>query len=646
MASDRSIVPLYEEERQSPLEEPDHARLLQTAIDWFNASDRKRKPHVEEWRKFYALYRMHVPPRRSGEWRSRVFIPLSFHVIETEMPKLVAQLPAPIVLPVGPEDVEPAAKMEERLKWAFDQAELWVQLVAAYRSALKYGTGILKVYPGKREGWKLSSRPTYEDVVPEVAAAPVPITNPETGEIEEDLDGNPMYESAPAPEPEQVQTGVEQVRESFAYYQGPIAEQIDIEDFWVAPEASSIEDARYVIHRVWRDVEYVKQKIEEGAYTLPAGHSLDSLWEIEESPAAERQGEIGLSSELDPDKRAVEVLEFWSNDELMTVLNQRLVVRVAESPFAHGRKPFVRILDHFQENEFYGVGELGPIAGIQDAVNALWNSRIDQVRLALQRVFAVNPDHLYDLRDLRMAPGKAIRIRGGQGISPSELLFPIETPDVTASAYEEVQALIDMVERVLAVDAYTAGTDSPTLNDTATGIALISEQGNSRFAFKVTMGELTGLVPLARMFGSLLQQYSPPELMIRREGPEGGFEFDPVSSADIQGALDYSIETGSLTQTESIRKEQDASLFQMLQGRTDAAGIPLVNDRELLKDFLRSWGKKDVDRLMVDPTTYQAQQQQALAGLGLEGGEGVLGGGLGMAPPPSAEETAEGGMVA
>lgn len=631
------VVPLYEQEDTERLSAQEHAELLQTILDWHIAADRHREPLKREWRRSYLMYRSFVAPRRAGDWQHRVFIPISFHVIETQMPKLIAQLPQPIVLPVGPEDVEPARKMEERLKWAFDQSGLWLELVYGYRSALKYGTGLLKVYPGKRQGWQIEQRPVMRT---ETVTQQSPVLGPD-GEQMLDLDDQPLFDQAE--HEQEIETGeMETVRRAFTYYQGPIAEALDIEDVWVAPEASSVEDSRYLIHRVFRDVEEVQERFEDGTYKLAEGSTYGMLWDQEENPALERQGELGLSSSVDENRRVVEVWEVWTRTGWqITVLNQRIVVRKAKNPFAHGMKPFVRVLDHIHEHEFYGIGELGPISGIQDAINALWNSRLDNVRLILQRVFAVNPDHLYDLRDLRLSPGKAIRIRSSAGINPAELIFPIDFPDVTASAYEEVSELMGLVERVLSIIGGTGDEASSAWNQTATGVAITSETGNDRAALKVRMAELTGLVPLARQFGSLLQQFTPPEMWIRLEGPEGVPEFQtdemgqpvPVMASDIQGQFDFDIEAGSMSQTDSFRKELDMTLFNLLAGRADAMGIPLMNDRELAKDLLRSWGKKDLDRLVMDADAFMAQQQQQmmlgaglppeLQGMGIEGGQPV-----------------------
>lgn len=642
MPDEQRVVPLYQEEDSEPLPSAEHAELLKTILDWHQAADTFREPHKREWRRAYLMYRGFVTPRKAGEWQHRVFIPISFHVIETEMPKLIAQLPQPIVLPVGPEDVEPARRMEERLKWAFDQSGLWLELVYGYRSACKYGTAVLKVYPGRKEGWEVQKVPKMRT---ETRMMSEPVVGPDGPML--DLDGQPLVDSQTYDEQVPVigddgQPEFETIRRAFAYYEGPIAKFLDVEDIWVAPEATSVEDSRFLIERVWKDLSAVKDLFDDGTYQMPEGSGMMDLFSLEEreqNPALERQGELGLSSQPDVTRQPVEVWEVWTRaGDLITVLNQRLVVRVVKNPFAHGQKPYIRILDHVQENEFYGVGELGPIAGIQDAINALWNSRLDNVRLVLQRVFAVNPDNLYDLRDLRLSPGKAIRIRSTAGINPADLLMPIDFPDVTASAFEEVNELIGLVERVLSISGVTGDEANSAWNQTATGVSITSEVGNNRFALKVRMAELTGLVPLARQFATLLQQYTPPEMWIRIEGTEGAPEFPvdpqtgqpvPVTAQDIQGQFDFDIEAGSMNQTDSFRKELEMTLFNLLAGRADAMGIPLMQDREMAKDLLRTWGKKDFERLIVDPQTFMLeQQQQAMAQMG------GLPQGLGMPAPP------------
>ncbi|MGQ0670831.1 MAG: portal protein [Actinomycetota bacterium] len=588
----------------------DHQRLLSWALDAFGAADRARERFAERWRRYNQLYRGYVPPRKAGAWRHRLFIAITFQIVETVLPKLVAQLPKMLVRPVGPEDEEPAKVMEDLLEWASYQSELYVQLVAAYKSALKYGTGILKTRLGKKTRTRTVQVPvmarqteSFEQVV----------LDPSTGAPLTDIDGNEMTETIEVEGPEAETGELRSERVTDVLYEGPVAESVDVLNFWPAPEAIDIQGARFLIHRVFVSDREFARKVKEGLYRLPEHMRSADLWSSETEPVLERRDDIGMGSGTDPTRRLVELLEYWTDETVMVVANRRAVVRVSANPYEHGEKPFVLLPDHFQENEFWGVGEIEPIEGTQDAINALWSQRLDNVRLALDRRWVVDVNRLWDQRDLENRPGQIVRVNS-QEADPRTVLFPLETPDITSSAYTEAAELERMVEKTLAVSAYQTGADSPTLNKTATGVALISEQGNSRFALKVEMAELLGLSPLARHYGSILQQFLPDEIVVRREGPQGGYEWQQITSDSIQGAFDYEIEAGSSTVTESVRKEQAMTLMQVLTGLADPiTGQPIVNVRALVEDLLTQFGKKDMERYLTpeQPPMLPAMAQMA-----------------------------------
>jgi hypothetical protein len=313
---------------------------------------------------------------------------------------------------------------------------------------------------------------------------------------------------------------------------------------------------------------------------------------------------LGFDSPSDPSQMVVEIHEFHYGQKLITMLNQSKVVRVEETPFEHGEYPFVRIVDHYQEHEFWGIGEIEPIQHLVELMNTEVNARIDNWKLILNAMFAVNIDHVADQRELVMRPGGIIRMRE-PGMPINQVMQRIELGDVTSSAYEEVQQTKDMIEMVTGVSPYTAGGDSPSMNDTATGVSLISEQGNTRFALKMTLNELAGLKRLGRHFGSLLQQFLPEEVTIRIIGEAGAVGFRDVTQQSILGAFDYDIDSQSTTQTESIRREQNLSLLMSLAALVDpTTGQPYLVIPELMADILRDTGHKDTDRYI--------NQQQAL----------------------------------
>jgi hypothetical protein len=173
---------------------------------------------------------------------------------------------------------------------------------------------------------------------------------------------------------------------------------------------------------------------------------------------------------------------------------------------------------------------------------------------------------------------------------------------VTSSSYTEVAEIERMTEKVSGVSGYTTGTDAPTMNQTATGVSIITEQGNTRFALKVRMAEMTGLAPLARMYGSILQQFMPQEMTIRVLNEDGQREWMQVTADSLQGGFDYDIEAESSTVTESVRKEQSMNLLQTFaQLMNPATGQPLFNLDALGSDVLDAFGKKNKERYAAPP---------------------------------------------
>lgn len=602
-----------------PQDEDDRKKTLRWAQTAFIDGKTHRQEQEDRWMRYYRMYRSWGGKRSLNDWRSRVWMPVSFYVIETIVPRLVAQLPKITVMPVGPEDSQGAKQMEFLLDYVTSQSDLYLELVEAFKSALIYGTGILKTFYDEQYAFNIYREPVMEPMVQDIPM----------GEL--DIDGNPMTQQVVVGEQpvldEDGQPKTEMVREPILKYAGPAAEAVDIFDFFVSPESTSMEDASYVIHRVFRTVDHIERMAKGGTYHLPDEDEWEAFVNTQEDyPASERLSEVGLGSGSGPQTAAgtklIELREVWTDDVVITTASDSLLLRAERNPFGHAEKPFVRIVDHMPPHEFWGIGELEPLEGIQDTMNALWNSRIDNVKLVLNKMFAVSVDYLVDMKDLQIRPGGVIRLR--EGVPIDQAIDTIDLGEVTGSSYQEAAEMERLTEKVSGVSAYQMGTDSPALNRTATGVALISEQGNTRFAHKVRISELTGLRRLAKHFGVILQQYMPEQMAVRILGPGGTYLWQTVDAQSIEGAFDYAIEAESASQTESIRREQTLSLFDML------SALPQVNIYRLIEDVLQTFGRKDVQSYILDPQMMMMQQQM----MGM--GQPALPG----APPPEGEMNA------
>lgn len=596
-----------------PTDDEGQKELVQWVNHRFIESKNAKAQHQERWDKFYKMYRSYVKKRAAGDWRSRVWMPIAFYIIESITPRLVAQLPKFTVQPVGPEDAVGAQELEDLLAWAADKSDLYLELVKALKSSLMYGTGILKTLYDEKTAYQIK-----REQMMQVDTAGAPMGT--------DLDGQPIMQ--------QVNTGqsptgeVRVTRTPYLAYQGPVAEAVDISNFYVDPMADSMDAARYVIQRVFRDREHMEKMFEQGVYKKPP----EDIWQtfLTNSPAIRRQASVDLGGGNGPtsqDRMLYQLFECWTDEKVVTTAGSGdyggILLRAERNPFAHGEKPFVRIVDHLVPHEFWGIGELEPLEGLQDVLNGLWNSRIDNVKLVLNSMFIAVQDYMVDMADLQVRPGGVIRVR--EGIPMDQAVSRFELGEITQSAYTEAGEIERMTEKVTGVSAYTGGSsDTGSLNRTATGVAMITEQGGNRFAHKTRIAELTGFRRLGRHFGSILQQFMPETMVLRMEGPAGAQQWQTITADSIGGRFDYDIEAESSTQTESVRREQALSLFQML------AADPYSKPLKIREDVLRTFGKKDIqDYILTEQELGMMQQAQAAAPPAPEDAAG------GQAPPPA-----------
>lgn len=637
-----------------PESEEDQRKLVSYVQRKFKMAEQARAPHEARWLTYYKAYRSFVAARKPGIWRSQTWMPISFYVIETILPRLCASLPSATVNPVGPEDVEPAETMEELLHWAEDKSELFPQMVTAVKSSLMFGTGVLKVGYGEKKGFNIRQEPLMEQTTVSVA----------TGEA--DIDGNPMMQEVPGePTPvldENGQPKMQTVREEYLTYAGPVAEAVDLENFFPDPMGDDVQTCRYVIHRVYRDAAHIKAKIKDGTYRVPdADEWRRYLDNKTTNKALQRLAEIerggGEPSEEGMDKDLFPLLEFWTKDFVVTVAGEEaegILLRAERNPFAHGEIPFIRVVDHIVPHEFFGVGELEPLEGIQEQLNAIWNARLDNIKLTLNKMYAVVADYMMDPNELVNRPGGVIRMR--EGLPLDQVFREIDTGEITGAAYTEAQELMKMGDQATGVSPYQTGQDSPAYNRTATGVALISEQGNTRFSFKVTLAEHTGYKHLVRQYAAILQQFLPEDLVLRmKQGeveqkmqkaqmaaqqagqnvlaqtgdeemaqmqamgvmqqmmidPNTGMPYDPmnawkvITQDSINGRFDFDIQAESSTQTLSMRREQTLSLAQT------AMADPYFKPRPIREDLLKEFGRKDAERYLYSDMDIQMMQQAA-----------------------------------
>ena len=236
------------EEKKDPLE---------IVVEDFKRAQEARQPREDKWKRYYELYRSYVENRSDG--LSNLFIPLVFAAIETVLPRLVeaifASRPYLAVLPREPQDVDNARVMETLIDYQLvDKMNIVRKFNNWIRECLIYGTAVGKV------GWRFETRPRIVRV--------------------------------PRLEIFGVKFGETTKEEQTVFYDDPDFEPIDLFDFFIDPDATTIDEAAFCIHRFYRSMSYLKKQAENGIY-----ENIDELEELTASgtiTSNERISDIGL----------------------------------------------------------------------------------------------------------------------------------------------------------------------------------------------------------------------------------------------------------------------------------------------------------------------------------------------------------------
>lgn len=570
-------------EQRSKKRAKSNQALAKDIVEKFTHSLTWRQPYKEKWDRFYKLYRSHLSDT-SYPWQSNIFVPYSFSTVETVAPRMVASRPQIDIMPREPNDIPYAKMMSKLIDFQWDEMNMDIVLPDAVKEMLIYGTAIYKVY-WKSDEYTTTQRVNVDDEFPEL------------GVVEGEVD---------------------------ILQERPVIEPVDIYDFFFDPRGTTIDDCRWVAHRMYRTIEHLQEMQKNGIYKNINLLEQAQLVRMDDEKD-QRRATVGVSipeelERMEGEKRVVELIEYWEDDRVVTVANRDVVIRDEENPYRHGKKPFIKIVDQSVPHEFYGIGEIEPIETLQYELNSRRNQRLDNVTLALNRMWIVENGAGVDEDELISDAGGVVHTNKLSGIEQ------LVMPDVTSSSYKEETEVKADIQQTTGVSDFTRGIGSDSLaNDTATGISLIQEAGNARFRLKLRNIE-GGIQRMGEMMVSLNDQFVSEEKVIRIVG-DSGTEWETLKPQDLRGNFDVKVEAGStLPSNEAVNKKQVMDAYQLF------AGDPEVNQKELKRMVLEAvLPMGNLDKLLPQPEG------------GVTGGAGLLSPPLSSPPsPPSVSGNEEG----
>lgn len=528
-------------------------QILNTVLEDFQVSQNFLTPIFDKFRKFYAMYRG-VKEGKAVEGRSNLFIPYTFNLIETIVPKIInsifATRPFFQALPLGVPDVETreirAKKMSKFFDYQFQQKIKIVPILTdVIKTALIYGKAITK------QTWNYKTKERVQKRQKNILGIPIPLH--ENVLVEQVINDEPMIEN------------------------------VVITDFFIDPAGTSIKNMRYCIHRYYEDIHELREKEKKGVYK-----NIDKVTEENYANAYDTLLQIGFSDS--PQRRkGVEILEYWTDDWVVRVANRAVVVSSQPNPYFHREKPFSEWTYTKVPNEFYGIGVPEAIQDLQEELNTTRNQRIDNVSFVLNKMFTIIRGANVDPAQLVSRPAGFILVDSHDDIE--ELKFQ----DVTNSAYNEEAIIKQDMDTTTGVFDSVRGSN-PDRRETATTMSILNSSGTERFKLANILIEYEGLQDMLNQVLRLNQQFIDADMEVQILGESGGIEDIQVTQEEILGEYDI-IALGSSVEPVINKEVKQNQLIQLLNVVQNS---PHVNMTEFYRRLFEAFDMKNIDALVIE----------------------------------------------
>lgn len=250
-----------------------------------------------------------------------------------------------------------------------------------------------------------------------------------------------------------------------------------------------------------------------------------------------------------------------------------------------------------------GLAMADPVAPLQQLSTALTRQYVDSLFLANNPRTYVNMAAKVNVEDvLSNRIGGVIRGNG----PAQDAVQPIKTALVATESLQGIELAQTMRERRIGVTRYNQGLDADSLNQTATGVAKISNMADKRLMLTLRTFAETGVKQLFRLVLKLITRYQDMAQVVRLRN-----EFVTFDPRGWSSEMDVQIEVGLGT---GDRTEELMALQQFGQYLQTVAPMGLVGPQqayEFGKALAKAAKLKGADeKFMIAPEQIQPKPQQ------------------------------------
>jgi hypothetical protein len=387
-------------------------------------------------------------------------------------------------------------------------------------------------------------------------------------------------------------------------YNGQVyIENIPPEEFLINREAKTIEDARFICHRIKKTLSELRQMYPDiDPNDLKGGDIGNPMW------STERQARYSFDSTEDfwnTDSVAApeeSMTEYWLYESFIRtdydgdgIAELRKVCTVGTTILANDEidnMPFISLTPIKIPHKFFGLSVADLVMPLQKIKSTLIRNLLDNMYNQNYGRFAVleGQANLDDLLTAR--PGGIVRVKSPNAVTP------LATPSLEPFAFNMVQYMDQVGEARAGVSATSQGLNDKALTShtTASAVNAVMTAAQSRVELIARQFAETGVKDLmCRIYELLVKNMDRKRVVkLRREW----IEVDPRSWADRMDA------TVSVALGHGNKDQQVMQLTQLVNMAADASGTGLVspeNMYNLTASLLKSMGYQNVDDYITPP---------------------------------------------
>jgi hypothetical protein len=469
------------------LSEEEEKDLVKQCQDFITRAEQYRSPYKEDWKAFYKMRMNYMDTLEyEREWESNTSVPLAPMMLYTVVPSLTEAFMNPLknFCTIKPNNLNSPVD-----NWKKDITD---KIISCQLRKMKYSRSMVTT---------MMESGTYGTAIQKVSWERKIKHLKRTKKMKV-----PMFDQI-----FEMAAGVE--RRPITTFDGPMVTPIDLWSFLPDPTAFYGEFLEEYCHFAYLSEKQIRNLFKKGPDGQAVFHTKNRDFDMEtledmghqDQGPAEREDLMGYNDYrfFQGDEKRYEVIEWYKDGWFIFILNRKFIVRSEWEPFFNGGNNIISYPYIPKEYSFYGIGLCELLYEISSDMTWQHNARNNWIIMQLNSPWFVGQGKLTDPRDLdKMWPFKKIEINEGEDLNKiiRRAFDGRDTP--FAAFYQEEDRKKQMASDITGINDYFRGMNSPSMNDTATGVTTLTNQSQARFRFHLLYNAQNGVVPtVEKMIG-------------------------------------------------------------------------------------------------------------------------------------------------